>query len=109
MSATPQLRDYTINAETIRRTDEAGLGSADWYKTPIPRKALKELMQRRDGPAIRDTAIWAAGLIVSGVAGYLTWGRGGPCPASSSTAWLWQGDGFTLAECGPGPRSRRRG
>ena len=67
-------RDYTINAETIRRTDEAGLGSADWYRSPIPRKQLKELMQRRDGPALRDTAIWAGALIVSGVAGYFAWG-----------------------------------
>jgi fatty acid desaturase len=31
-------------------------------------------MQRSDGPAIRDTAIWAGALIVSGVAGYFAWG-----------------------------------
>jgi hypothetical protein len=25
----------------------------------VPRKVMKELMQRTDGPALRDTAIWA--------------------------------------------------
>jgi len=74
MRADVAWRDYTINAETIRRTDEMGLGAADWYKSPVPRKKLKELMRRRDGPAIRDTVIWIAGLIVSGSAGYFTWG-----------------------------------
>ena len=67
-------RDYSITAETIRRTDEAGLGSAEWYRTPIPRKDLKALMQRSDGPAIRDTAIWLGAMAAAGIAGYFTWG-----------------------------------
>ena len=67
-------RDYRIDAETIRRTSAAGLGDAEWYKSPIPRKQLKELMQRRDGPAIRDTILWFALLIGSGVGGFLTFG-----------------------------------
>jgi fatty acid desaturase len=69
-----KARDYTINAETIRRTDEMGLGSAEWYRSPIPRKQLKELMQRSDGPAIRDTAIWLGAMAASGIAGYFAWG-----------------------------------
>ena len=39
---------------------ETGLASAEWYHTDVPRKAMKELMQRSDGPAIRDTIIWIA-------------------------------------------------
>ena len=35
-----------------------GLAAAEWYHTDIPRKQMKELMQRSDGPAIRDTLIW---------------------------------------------------
>ena len=34
---------------------ETGLASAEWYHTDVPRKAMKELMQRSDRPAIRDT------------------------------------------------------
>jgi fatty acid desaturase len=67
-------RDYAITAETMRRTAEAGLGSANWYKSPIPRAELKELMRRSDGPALRDTIIWVAVLLASGVAGYFAWG-----------------------------------
>ena len=43
-----------------------GLASAQWYQCPMPRKRLKELMQRRDAPAIRDTLIWFASFLVSG-------------------------------------------
>ena len=31
-------------------------------------------MQRSDGPAIRDTIIWVAAFLVTGIGGYLTWG-----------------------------------
>ena len=68
------VRDYTINAETIRATDARGLGSAAWYKSPIPRGELKALMQRNDERAFRDTALLVAGLLISGVAGYFAWG-----------------------------------
>ena len=67
-------RDYTINVDTIRATDAKGLGSAAWYRSPIPRPELKALMQRSDQPALRDTAIIVALLVISGVAGYFAWG-----------------------------------
>lgn len=35
-------------------------GGASWYRTAVPRSRLKELMQRRDGPAVRDTLLWLA-------------------------------------------------
>ena len=38
-----------------KRAVENGLAAAEWYHTDIPRKQMKELMQRSDGPAIRDT------------------------------------------------------
>ena len=31
---------------------------AEWYACKISRARMKEFMQRRDGPAIRDTLIW---------------------------------------------------
>jgi fatty acid desaturase len=85
------LRDYTINAETIRRTTEAGLGSAEWYKSPIPRKQLKELMQRRDGPAIRDTALWLGLLVAFGILGCLTWGTWWAVPVFAVYSLLYGG------------------
>jgi fatty acid desaturase len=67
-------RDYSLVGLDTKLAEERGLATAEWYHSPIPRKRLKELMQRSDGPAIRDTVIWVAAFIVTGVGGYLTWG-----------------------------------
>jgi fatty acid desaturase len=50
-----------------------GLASAQWYQCPMPRKRLKELMQRRDAPAIRDSMIWFASFVVSGGLAFYFW------------------------------------
>jgi fatty acid desaturase len=68
-------RDYSLTGEEARLAEERGLASADWYAVPIPRKQLKELMKRRDAPAIRDTAIWLGALILSGGGGAYLWGH----------------------------------
>jgi fatty acid desaturase len=68
-------RDYSLVGQNSKLAEEKGLASADWYTPVIPRKRLKELMQRRDGPAIRDTLIWFALLALTGAGGYFTWGR----------------------------------
>ncbi|RKX38685.1 MAG: fatty acid desaturase, partial [Verrucomicrobia bacterium] len=68
------LKDYSLTGESNEQAIERGLASATWYSTPLPREKMRELLARRDGPAIRDTLIWFGVLIVSGVAGYLLWG-----------------------------------
>jgi fatty acid desaturase len=67
------MRDYSLLGEDGRRAVANGLSTATWYKPDIPRKRLKELMQRSDGPALRDTAIWLAVLVATGVIGAVTW------------------------------------
>jgi fatty acid desaturase len=67
-------RDYSLTGRETKLAEERGLANAEWYTCKISRQRLKELMQRRDGPAIRDTLLWFALLIVSGTLGYLTWG-----------------------------------
>ena len=56
MSAATATRDYGLGGAENSRAVAVGLANAEWYRTPIPRKRMKELMQRSDGPAIRDTA-----------------------------------------------------
>jgi fatty acid desaturase len=79
MSATVTLntsvkRDYSLVGESSKNAIESGLASAEWYHTQIPRAVMKELMQRKDGPAIRDTLIWIA-LILSSALGIIWfWG-----------------------------------
>lgn len=67
-------RDYSLVGEQNRIALESGLANAQWYQTPIPRPKLRELMKRSDGPAIRDTLIWVAAFIVTGVGGGYFWG-----------------------------------
>jgi fatty acid desaturase len=67
-------RDYSLIGRDSKLAEENGLATAQWYACSIPRKQMKEFMQRKDGPAIRDTLIWIAAFVVTGVGGYLTWG-----------------------------------
>lgn len=79
MSATEAInssskRDYSLVGESSKRAIESGLASAEWYHTEIPRAVMKDLMQRKDGPAIRDTLIWIA-LILGSIWGIVWfWG-----------------------------------
>ncbi|MEP5515307.1 MAG: fatty acid desaturase family protein [Bauldia litoralis] len=73
-SAEPPKRDYSLVGPETLRAEERGLATAEWYHTAIPRKRMKELMQRSDGPATRDIAIWAAVFFASAIGGFLTWG-----------------------------------
>jgi fatty acid desaturase len=52
----------------------AGLVNAEWYRCEVPRPALKALMQRSDGRAIRDTLVWYALITAFGALGCATWG-----------------------------------
>lgn len=74
MSAPAIEFDYSLLGKNAKLAEEKGLASAEWYSSPIPRKRLKELMQRRDGPAIRDTLLWFALLGMTGYLGYHFWG-----------------------------------
>jgi len=74
-------RDYSLIGRDCKLAEENGLASAEWYACSIPRKRLKELMQRRDGPAIRDTLLWFALLGITGWLGYYFWGTWWCVPA----------------------------
>ncbi|MEY2400416.1 MAG: hypothetical protein QOJ08_527 [Ilumatobacteraceae bacterium] len=67
------VRDYSLIGEDSRRAVESGLAQAQWYRTDVPRKRMKELMHRRNGPAIRDTALWIGLLVLFGGLGVYLW------------------------------------
>ena len=69
-----QSRNYSLSGPENAHAVEAGLAGAEWYKTPIPRKRMKELMKRDDGPATRDTVLWFGFLALFGGLGVATWG-----------------------------------
>src|SRR5260221_7671480 len=66
-------RDYSLTGPAAQQAEELGLVSAEWHRAPIPRKRLKELMQRSDGPAIRDTIVWIAAFLVAGGLAFHFW------------------------------------
>ncbi len=75
-----QIRNYSIVGPESRRAIESGLVGAEWYQTEVPRKVMKDLMQRRDGPALRDTALWFALLGLAAWGGIAFWGSWGAVP-----------------------------
>ncbi len=74
MSTATTYNRYILNEANSARAIEQGLAEADWYTCPIPKADLRRLLERRDGPALRDTVLWFALLGVSGYAGFVLWG-----------------------------------
>jgi fatty acid desaturase len=67
-------RDYSVLGPENAAAVSKGLTNAKWYRCAVPRPLLKELMQRRDGPAIRDTILWVLGFIVCAAGAIYFWG-----------------------------------
>lgn len=70
----PTERDYSLTGPEAQRAIDKGLAGADWYRTPIDRKTMKALMRRSDGPALRDTMLWFALLVLTAAGGIAFWG-----------------------------------
>lgn len=71
---TIERNDYSLVGKDTQRAIENGLAEASWYVSPVPREAMRELLERRDGPAIRDTLLWFALILGSGLCGLALWG-----------------------------------
>jgi fatty acid desaturase len=96
-------RNYALTGPEGKRAAEKGLVSASWYKPSISRQRLKELMQRRDGPAIRDTLIWFGALGLSGWLGFHFWGTWWAVPAFLVYGVIWGSSADSRwHECGHG-------
>lgn len=78
MSATktmpPAHLDYSLTGENANHAIERGLAEAEWYQCPVPRATMRKLLERRDGPAIRDTLLWFALILGSAYATIALWG-----------------------------------
>jgi MocE subfamily Rieske [2Fe-2S] domain protein len=74
LSKPPTKLDYSLTGVNSSAAVEKGLAEADWYQCPVPRETMRALLERRDGPAIRDTILWFALILGFGYATYLLWG-----------------------------------
>lgn len=68
ISNPPVELDYSLTGVNAARAIEKGLAEADWYQCAVPRDTMRELLERKDGPAIRDTIVWFALIFSSGIA-----------------------------------------
>jgi MocE subfamily Rieske [2Fe-2S] domain protein len=68
------MSDYSLVGKDSVLAVEKGLANAEWYRPPIPKEKMRELLERRDGPAIRDTLIWFGLLFFFAAWGYAWWG-----------------------------------
>lgn len=66
-------RDYSLLGPDAQRAVQTGLAAAQWYHSDVPRREMKELMQRSDGPAIRDTVILFAAMAAFAALGIALW------------------------------------
>jgi sialate O-acetylesterase len=86
----PSKLDYSLTGENATRAVELGLAEADWYQTPVPRPALRRLLERRDGPApdlsVHPVATPAEALSLAGPWAYAieqNWGIVTPPPSDN--------------------------
>jgi Na+-transporting NADH:ubiquinone oxidoreductase subunit F len=69
-----RLSDYSLTGEDTARAIEKGLAEATWYTSPVPKARMRELLERRDGPALRGLLLWLGLLVGFGLWGYLARG-----------------------------------
>src|SRR5579862_4362010 len=66
---------YVLSKENSELALAKGLAEATWYKTPVPKEKLRELLERHDGPALRDTLLWFLLIFTTGYWAYHWWGK----------------------------------
>ncbi len=70
----PPSPDYSLIGPNSKLAVENGLAEAEWYQCPVPRETMRQLLVRRDGPALRDTLLWFVLILGSGFATWALWG-----------------------------------
>ena len=73
LSEQPIYPDYSLTGVNATLAIEKELAEADWYQCAVPREAMRKLLGRRDGPAVRDALLWFPLLFSAGYATYLLW------------------------------------
>ncbi len=68
------LQDYSLVGKNSQQAIEKGLAEADWYTSPVPKDKMRKLLERKDGPALRDCAIYFGLIFLFGYLTYVLWG-----------------------------------
>lgn len=73
--------DYSLTGANAELSVEKGLADAVWYQTPVQRTEMRKLLERRDGPGIRDCILWFGLMALFGTLGVMFWGTWWAVPA----------------------------
>ncbi len=109
-----QVRDYSLagkyNGPAIALDEDYIEDRVEetWWHPTIPREALKALMERSDGPALRHFGLWIALLVVSGGAAILSWGTWWAIPAFLIYGTIYSSSDAGWHECGHGTPFKTR-
>ncbi len=95
-TAPPTRADYQLIGGAGERAAAAGLVNANWYKCPVPRQVMKQLMQREDARALRDTVLWYALILASGALVVYGWNEGWSLGALFAAYFV-----YATLYCGP--------
>jgi fatty acid desaturase len=100
-------RDYSLLGADAQRAVDTGLAAAEWYHTEVPRKVMKDLMQRSDQPAIRDTILFFGLMAVLAGIGIALWPSWWSAPFWLAYGVLYgSGSDSRWHECGHGTAFR---
>ena len=104
-----ERRDYRLGGPEAARAFERGLVAAEWYKPPIPRDRMKELLRRSDFPALWHLLLWFGLIIGFGALTLLAWGTWWAVPAFLAYCTLLTGSSDPRwHECGHGTAFKTR-
>jgi fatty acid desaturase len=73
MTYRSRRRWYDLSGPASEFAVASGLAEGTWFRGSIPRARMKQLMQRSDSPAIRDTALWLGLGIASATGAVYLW------------------------------------
>lgn len=63
------VKDYSLTGDAAQRAVETASANPKWFRPDVDPKAIRELMQKSDAIALRDTVIWlGAMLMLAGLA-----------------------------------------
>ena len=62
-----KVSDYSLTGKDSLLAVMKSLVEAAWYTYPVPKAKIRELLERRDQPAIRDTLLWVGLLFLFGL------------------------------------------
>lgn len=69
----PMPKDYSLTGPAAQDAAKKGLANPSWYRPKVDPQAIRELMEKSDAIALRDTAIWIAVMVVSACIAVALW------------------------------------